>query len=152
MLASFCKILSFISEKEKASHEGSVSSSWQENAAFEGDEADLEKCFLRITGMTCASCVAAIEKHAKRIQGRFHVPSRLYIPMLVHSTLHRLLVFFRSILCFLSFLFRNNIYSFKYDGFMRHPYSSVFIVNTQLEELLSCGVRTMTTSKDTKLF
>ncbi|KAK8380400.1 hypothetical protein O3P69_016761 [Scylla paramamosain] len=56
-------------KKQKSSHEGSVSSSWQENAAFEGDEADLEKCFLRITGMTCASCVAAIEKHARRIQG-----------------------------------------------------------------------------------
>ncbi|XP_042232654.1 copper-transporting ATPase 1-like isoform X3 [Homarus americanus] len=51
------------------SREESVSSSWQENVAFEGDETDLEKCFLRITGMTCASCVAAIEKHAKKVQG-----------------------------------------------------------------------------------
>lgn len=57
-------------KSSKLSREVSVSSSYQENVAFEGDEADLEKCFLRVTGMTCASCVAAIEKHAKKIEGR----------------------------------------------------------------------------------
>ncbi|XP_069166086.1 copper-transporting ATPase 1 isoform X1 [Procambarus clarkii] len=56
-------------KSSKLSREVSVSSSYQENVAFEGDEADLEKCFLRVTGMTCASCVAAIEKHAKKIEG-----------------------------------------------------------------------------------
>lgn len=56
-------------KNQKSSHEGSVTSSWQENPAYEGDDTELEKCFLRITGMTCASCVAAIEKHTRRIKG-----------------------------------------------------------------------------------
>lgn len=56
-------------KKKKSPHNGSVTSSWQENEAFEGEDADLEKCFLRITGMTCASCVAAIEKHTRKISG-----------------------------------------------------------------------------------
>ncbi|KAK3860857.1 hypothetical protein Pcinc_033120 [Petrolisthes cinctipes] len=50
-------------------HKSSTTSTWQENAAFEGDESNLEKCFLRVTGMTCASCVAAIEKHARKVKG-----------------------------------------------------------------------------------
>ncbi|KAK7077087.1 ATPase Cu transporting protein 7B, partial [Halocaridina rubra] len=64
------------SSKEKSSKsslEGSVSSVHQSNAAFEGDENDLEKCFLRINGMTCASCVAAIEKHAMKIEGVYSI-------------------------------------------------------------------------------
>ncbi|XP_056011755.1 copper-transporting ATPase 1-like isoform X3 [Ostrea edulis] len=30
---------------------------------------DLEKCFLRVTGMTCASCVATIEKNLLKVEG-----------------------------------------------------------------------------------
>ncbi|XP_047738243.1 copper-transporting ATPase 2 [Hyalella azteca] len=33
------------------------------------DGRDLTKSYIKITGMTCASCVAAIEKHAKKIPG-----------------------------------------------------------------------------------
>jgi Cu+-exporting ATPase len=33
------------------------------------DKEDFDKCILRVQGMTCASCVAAIEKHAKKISG-----------------------------------------------------------------------------------
>ena len=33
------------------------------------DNNDLEKCFLHISGMTCSSCVANIERRLLRIQG-----------------------------------------------------------------------------------
>lgn len=32
-------------------------------------ETELEKCFLHINGMSCGSCVSAIEKHCKKING-----------------------------------------------------------------------------------
>ena len=33
------------------------------------DLGELQKCFLRVHGMTCASCVASIEKHVKKVKG-----------------------------------------------------------------------------------
>eukprot|EP00095_Tigriopus_kingsejongensis_P010071 snap_masked-scaffold1090_size63333-processed-gene-0.1 protein:Tk10071 transcript:snap_masked-scaffold1090_size63333-processed-gene-0.1-mRNA-1 annotation:"Copper-transporting ATPase " len=36
-------------------------------------QLDYEKCYLRIQGMTCGSCVAAIEKHVKKIRGVHNV-------------------------------------------------------------------------------
>ncbi|KAG1658461.1 Copper-transporting ATPase 1 [Nymphon striatum] len=37
--------------------------------ALDEDDADLEKCHLQITGMTCASCVFSIEKKIMKIEG-----------------------------------------------------------------------------------
>lgn len=33
------------------------------------EDEDLEKCFLHITGMTCSSCVANIERRLLRVEG-----------------------------------------------------------------------------------
>lgn len=35
-----------------------------------GVDDDLEKCFLRVSGMTCASCVATIEKNLMKVEGK----------------------------------------------------------------------------------
>jgi len=33
------------------------------------EEEEYDKCFLKVTGMTCASCVATIEKNLAKMEG-----------------------------------------------------------------------------------
>ena len=50
---------------------GSVESDVRDDVALPPalDPGELRKCFLRVHGMTCASCVASIEKHVKKLKG-----------------------------------------------------------------------------------
>lgn len=45
----------------------------KENFRETSTENSLSKCFLRINGMTCGSCVAAIEKHCTKVFGIYDI-------------------------------------------------------------------------------
>lgn len=55
-------------KKQQVSSVTPAKNSSKAHAEVSVDEA-LSKCFLHIRGMTCASCVATIEKHCKKIYG-----------------------------------------------------------------------------------
>ncbi len=44
------------------------------NDPFDDDE-DYEKCFMKVSGMTCSSCVANIERNLMKIEGIFYSPA-----------------------------------------------------------------------------
>ncbi|CAH1777961.1 unnamed protein product [Owenia fusiformis] len=59
---------------DKSSPNGSVRVKFTKKAGIDSEEDDeLEKCHLKVTGMTCASCVQTIEKSLVKIEGVHNV-------------------------------------------------------------------------------
>lgn len=43
------------------------------------DDEELEKCYFKVTGMTCGSCVANIERRLRKVEGRSRTVLSLFI-------------------------------------------------------------------------
>lgn len=46
---------------------------WQGTIPSVSEGAEISRCTLEVRGMTCASCVAAIEKHCAKMHGKHSV-------------------------------------------------------------------------------
>jgi len=56
-------------DNRKARQKSAVKRKKRGMPVTDGEDDDLEKCYLHISGMTCSSCVANIERQLLRIQG-----------------------------------------------------------------------------------
>lgn len=53
--------------------------------AEEDTSINVQKCYLQVKGMTCGSCVAAIEKHVQKLPGKHHQDSKDIIKYIINS-------------------------------------------------------------------
>ena len=50
-----------------------------DHKAVDMNDTQLEKCSLQVSGMTCASCVANIERHLRKVPGEWVLFERYYL-------------------------------------------------------------------------